>query len=128
MLLVKTKIGTSEIHGIGLFADEFIPKHTPTWEFTPGFDVILGEEEVSKLPPLARQAFLYYCYKDLDLNKYILPSDNGRFMNHSDDPTTGYILSISEWDIALRDIQHGEELTYNCKELDGDWERKMSQK
>jgi hypothetical protein len=28
MLYVKTKIGPSEIEGIGLFADEFIPKDT----------------------------------------------------------------------------------------------------
>jgi len=127
MLLVKTKIGPSKIHGIGLFADEFIAKHTPTWEFTPGFDVILSEEEVSKFAPLAREAFLHYCYKDLDLNKYILCSDDGRFMNHSNDPATGYIPLISEWDIALRDIQPGEELTCNYEEWDGDWERKMSQ-
>ncbi|MBI2514707.1 SET domain-containing protein [Candidatus Wolfebacteria bacterium] len=125
MLLVKTKIGPSKIHGIGLFADEFIPKDTPTWEFTPGFDVILTEEDVSKLPPLARGAFLHYCYKDLDWNKYILCSDDGRFMNHADDPSTGYIPAISEWDIALRDIQLGEELTYNYIKEDGDYKRKF---
>ena len=28
MLLVKTRLGASAIHGIGLFADEFIPKDT----------------------------------------------------------------------------------------------------
>ena len=36
MLLVKTKIKSSEIAGIGLFADEFIPKGTCTWRFRGG--------------------------------------------------------------------------------------------
>ena len=40
MLLVKTRLGASAIHGIGLFADEFIPKDTVTWRFTPGLDQI----------------------------------------------------------------------------------------
>lgn len=33
MLLVKTRLGISSIHGIGLFADELIPKGTVTWRF-----------------------------------------------------------------------------------------------
>jgi hypothetical protein len=34
MLLVKTTIAPSPIHGIGLFADQFIPQGTRIWEFT----------------------------------------------------------------------------------------------
>ena len=39
MLYVKTKIGQSKIHGMGLFADQFIKKGTIIWKFTPGFDL-----------------------------------------------------------------------------------------
>ena len=38
-MTVKTIIKESDIHGIGLFADEFIPKGTKIWEFTPNFDI-----------------------------------------------------------------------------------------
>ena len=39
MLFVKTRLGESLLHGIGLFADEFIARHTVLWKFTPGFDL-----------------------------------------------------------------------------------------
>lgn len=65
MLLVKTKIGHSKIHGIGLFANEFILKDTPIWKFVPGFDLEFSEEEVSVLPTPARAFLLHYGYKDL---------------------------------------------------------------
>lgn len=50
MLLVKTKIGPSKIHGIELFAAEFIKRGTPTWQFTPGFDLELNKEEHNETP------------------------------------------------------------------------------
>ena len=33
MLLVKTTLRPSEVHGLGLFADEFIPKGIAIWRF-----------------------------------------------------------------------------------------------
>lgn len=38
MLLIKTKLELSKIHGVGLFADEFIAKGTKIWEYRPNFD------------------------------------------------------------------------------------------
>ena len=35
MLLVDARAGISKIHGIGLFAYEFIPKGTHVWMFNP---------------------------------------------------------------------------------------------
>ena len=40
MLLVKTKLNISPIHGIGLFAVEFIPAKTIVWKFHPAIDLI----------------------------------------------------------------------------------------
>ncbi len=45
MLRVKTKLGLSSINGVGLFADQFIPKGSTTWEYDPGFDPSYSEEE-----------------------------------------------------------------------------------
>lgn len=49
-MYVKTKIAPSKIHGIGLFADEFIPEDTIIWKFTKGFDLKFTKEQVKKFP------------------------------------------------------------------------------
>ena len=48
MLYVKTKIRLSKVHGIGLFADENIPKGTVIWRFTPGFDLKFTDDQIKK--------------------------------------------------------------------------------
>jgi hypothetical protein len=50
MLLVKAWVGPSKIHGFGLIAHEFIPKGTVVWKLVPGFDVILSNDELERLP------------------------------------------------------------------------------
>jgi uncharacterized protein len=45
MLVVRTKTKASEIAGIGLFADQFIPKGTVVWKYQPDFDLLLSEED-----------------------------------------------------------------------------------
>lgn len=71
MLLVKTKIGPSTIHGIGLFADEYIPEGTFIWRFQPGFDLKIDKNDLEKLPELARGTFLKYAYLNAEKNIYI---------------------------------------------------------
>ena len=39
MLLVDARAGLSEVHGIGLIAQEFIPRGTRIWTFQEGFDL-----------------------------------------------------------------------------------------
>jgi hypothetical protein len=50
MLFVKTMLGPSPIHGIGLFADQCIPQGIRIWECTPGFDVKLSAAFVDNAP------------------------------------------------------------------------------
>jgi SET domain-containing protein len=114
MLLVKTKIGISKIHGIGVFADEFIPKGTWIWRFQEGFDQMIDTSELTKLSEPAKQQFLHYSYLSVSSKTYILAFDDSRFFNHSDNPNCeeaqipGEIESVT---IAARDIEAGEELT-----------------
>ena len=42
MLLVRTYLDRSAIHGIGLFAAERIPKGTVLWRLEPSIDLLLG--------------------------------------------------------------------------------------
>ena len=108
MLLVKTRIGPSPIHGIGIFAAEFIAKGTIIWQFQPGFDVKLAPEALRNLSPPALEQALNYCY--YEDGAYILCADDARFFNASRTPNcTSDELNIST--IAARDIAKGEELT-----------------
>ncbi len=111
MLLVKTRIAPSAIHGIGIFADEFIPKGTIIWEFTHGFDVYLTAEEIQTLPAPAQAQMLKYCHREVENGQYVLCADDARFFNHSDEPNTVDLPGPEGPTIAARDITIGEELT-----------------
>lgn len=106
MLKVKTKIGPSNTHGTGLFADQFIPKGTTTWEWDPTMDISLDVDFVESLPSIQKEYLLYYMYLDQEINKLILCSDNQRYINHSKNIN---IDSTPRRDVANRDIQPGEE-------------------
>lgn len=107
MLLIKTKIGASSVHGTGLFAEQFIPKGTITWEWNPEFDISFDQSLVETLPELQKNYVLYYAYLDQELGKLVLCADNQRFINHSKNTN---IDSTPRRDVANRDIQIGEEL------------------
>ena len=130
MLLVRTKLGQSRIHGIGLFADQFISKGTSVWEPTPGFDLYFSKRDLDNLPKITKNYLAVYSYLDIHINKYVLNFDNTRFMNHSDDPNIISTYPIGNREgisIALRDIKRGEELTCNYKEFDKNYAEKLVQ-
>lgn len=117
MMLVKTTIGPSPLHGIGIFAAEFIAKDTIIWSFQPGFDLRLSRQQIEQLAPPAREQTLRYCYADGD--DHILCGDDARFFNWSETPncTTD---DLQRYTIAARDIAVGEELTEDYIELEED--------
>ena len=129
MLLVKTRLGMSPIEGIGVFADEFIAKGTPTWKFTPGLDQLLSREVVEAIAEPMKSALLRYSYLDRKTGLYIYCLDNARFVNHSDDANTKGDYpdnDIFGRDIATRDIQPGEEITCDYREFDLEHTLKLS--
>ncbi len=122
MLKVKTKIGPSGIHGTGLFADEFIPKGTITWEWNPDFDIAFEENALNSLSKLMKDYILYYAYFDKDIKKLVLCADNQRYINHSKSTN---IDSTPKKDTASRDIQIGEELLCNYNLFDDTYFKRM---
>ena len=118
MLLVKTQLGKSSIHGMGLFADQFIPKGTTTWKYDPKFDKGFTEDEIMDLSEENRKYFLHYAYYDKKRDLYILCCDSQRFINHSENPEKINIASNPDQDVALRDIQPGEEFLCNYNKFD----------
>lgn len=117
MLRVKTKLGSSGIHGIGLFAAEFIPKGTVTWEYDPEFDTAFTKEQVERMPVPAQAIFWHYAYFDKELNKYVLCADDQRFINHSENNGNN-IESTPHQDVAIKDIEIGEELLCDYYKFD----------
>jgi uncharacterized protein len=129
MLHVKTKIGNSNIHGLGCFANENIKKGEIVWTFDNRVDIKISESEMRQLPKVAQELFEKYGYTNIVDNErlVILCGDNARFMNHSDHPNTSHKQgSQFDTDIAVRDIFAGEELTCNYYSFDLDAENKLA--
>jgi SET domain-containing protein len=99
----------SAIHGRGGFARARIPQAARVIEYVG--------ERISKAESLRRcQSNNEYIFtvtetEDLDGN---VPWNPARFINHSCEPNCEAILEVDRiWIVALRDIQPGEELTFN---------------
>jgi uncharacterized protein len=126
MILVKSKLAPSKIHGTGLFATEDVKKDTLVWIFDKKFDLVLSGAELLALSEAAREQFLNYAYISKLTGNYILCSDDSRFFNHTRNPNvTCYIPDERESDddlacVANKDIMTGEELTCDYSEFDLD--------
>lgn len=122
MLLVKTKLDLSAIHGIGLFAAEFISKDTVIWRFHPFIDIRLTEEQIEQLSKPSCEQTRKYSYREKQSGLYVLCGDDARFLNHSNAPNCFDFYDGEEQDltVAWRDIQAGEELTCNYALFDLD--------
>ena len=122
MLRVKTRLGLSKIDGIGLFANQFIPRDTIVWEFNPLIDLRLREDEIQTLAEGARQQVQKYSYRDELTGLYIFCGDDARFFNHSDDPNCVDVNwgPFGGRTIAAIDIAQGDELTCNYASFDKD--------
>ncbi len=107
MLVIKTHLAPSEIHGLGLFTDEDIIKGQVIWEFYPIIDKSIDKRWFETLPPVVQESVRHYAW--VDDGEYYLSLDNDRFMNHSDDPNIEN--DHDKFCIANRDIKAGKELT-----------------
>lgn len=118
MMLVKTYLAQSGIHGIGIFADEPIKAGTKIWEFMEGFDTEHDETVLVSTPEPIRSFIRRYSYPHhTQKGKIILDGDHGRFMNHNEKPNTDFRMIHANSGFALKDIARGEELTCNYNEF-----------
>ena len=113
MLLVKTRLGKSRIHGLGVFAAQPIRKGQPVWRFVEGFDRCWTPAQFARLPKPARDYVAFHGYS-VD-GEILLPADNDHHMNHSEDSNTHWHRGCIR---ARRSIARGEEITNNYRELD----------
>lgn len=118
MLRVKTIVQPSPISGLGLFAAEPIKKGQQTWVFDDGLDIALPATILETLSELHRSFLLKYGFFSSDGATLFQCLDDLRFINHSQGPNIGSTLFE---DIALRDIDAGEELTCDYRKFETDW-------
>jgi SET domain-containing protein len=120
MLLVRTTLGPSRIHGLGVFAAEPITKGTVVWTFSPGFDLERDPADVLAQPEFLRERLLHYGYIDKRLHQYVLCCDDARFLNHAVPANLVSDRSADRHgvDRAARDIEAGEELTVNYDDFE----------
>lgn len=110
----------NELIGYGVFATKFIPKGTIIWVLDE-LDRKLDEAYVLSLDRLQQKHILKYSFREKD-GKYIFCWDIARYINHSFHANC--ISTAYEFEIAVRDIYPGEELTddYACFNLDEPFE------
>jgi len=93
--------------GYGVVATKLIPKGTITWALDE-LDQIIDPKRVPGFSPMTQALVHKYAYID-GKGRHILCWDHARYVNHSCEATclsTGY-----EFEMAIRDIQPGEQLT-----------------
>ena len=121
MLLIPNYVGPSAIEGVGVFAAAPIAKGTVIWSLDERFDQVLSAADIAELGEEQRNFVERYGYPHtLRPELTIVELDNGRFMNHADQPNTRF--DDPDAGFALRDIAAGEELTCNYAEFDSGFE------
>jgi uncharacterized protein len=112
---IRVRVGISRIAGHGLFAAQAIKQGTKIMRYIG--EKITTEESDRRLA--AGNVYIFGLNERSALDGDT-PKNTARYINHSCDPnchTEQYGNTI--WIVALRDIQAGEELTYNYEyELD----------
>ena len=93
--------------GYGVVALKPIPQGTITWALDK-LDRVFTPEQVKQMDALYQQILDKYTYRNAEGN-YIFCWDNARFVNHSS--RANCLTTAYEFEIAIRDIAAGEELT-----------------
>lgn len=97
----------SEEIGYGVVATSFIPAGTITW-VQDELDQVFSLEEVQGMSSFYQKILDTYSFKNKHGN-FILCWDNARYVNHSF--RSNCLTTAYDFEIAIRDIQAGEQLT-----------------
>ncbi|MGJ8666633.1 MAG: SET domain-containing protein [Patiriisocius sp.] len=93
--------------GHGVVATQFIPAGTITWVLDK-LDREFTIEQFKEFDDLYKEVLNTYSYRNSKGN-YVLCWDHGRFVNHSF--KSNCLSTAYDFEIAIRDIQPGEQLT-----------------
>ena len=132
---VFCKLGSSSIHGVGVFAIKDIPKGTVVFKLSnyhPDRDelVDISKEEAESLNVEVLDLIKMYCGISR-YDTYVVHENGlnniyiGYYLNHSDDPNLKIYSDPNAKEheyvnfITVKDIKMGEELTENYRNLSG---------
>lgn len=93
--------------GYGVVATKFIPAGTITWVLDR-LDREFSPQQFNTMNPVYQDILETYSYRN-NSGKLILCWDNARFVNHSFN--SNCLATAYDFEIAIRDINPGEELT-----------------
>lgn len=93
--------------GYGLVATSFIPAGTITWVLDK-LDREFSPAEIQQMEPIYQDILDTYSFRN-NKGNLILCWDNGRYVNHSFN--SNCLTTAYDFEIAIRDIQVGEQLT-----------------
>ncbi|XLS28868.1 SET domain-containing protein [Flavobacteriaceae bacterium M23B6Z8] len=93
--------------GYGVVAKERIPKGTITW-VQDELDIVITPSKLDEMSPIYQKTLDYYTFRNHEGN-YILCWDHAKFVNHSF--KSNCLTTPYDFEIAIRDIEVGEELT-----------------
>lgn len=97
----------SKEKGYGVVATKFIPKGTITWALDK-LDRSFSPTQIAQMEPRYQEIMDTYCYRN-NQGHYILCWDIARYVNHSFQ--SNCLTTAYEFEVAIRDIHPGEELT-----------------
>lgn len=109
MFLIRTSVGASRIHGLGVMAEEAVATGQPIWRFEPGIDLVIPVARVQALPEAFRTYLDTYGYHSPEFpDSFVLSCDHAKFLNHAEDPNTAIRGRTT---VAARAIAAGQEIT-----------------
>lgn len=127
MLLIRTEIRPSNIHGFGCFSLEKVKKNQILWVFDPRIDTRFEVSEMDSLPDAMIEFLRIYGYQEIinGLKVVTLCGDNAKYINHSGTPNGITSPENYELEIAGMDIDIGDEITSNYQGYDLSFDRRF---
>jgi hypothetical protein len=117
MMMVRTELRPSAIHGIGVFLTEPVRRGQLIWRFDSRIDRTFSDAEINDMPDILQEFMRIYSTLRADLKLWVLCGDNGRHFNHSDDPNTRSLGIAFGDDVAASDLPAGTELTSDYRTI-----------
>ena len=119
MLLIRTHLGPSLIHGIGVMATEPVAAGQVIWRFAPGLDLVIPAADRATLPEAFGAYLDTYGYEAPDFpGGTVLSCDHAKFLNHAETPNT--IIRGRET-LALVALAPGDEITCDYRLVVKGW-------